>query len=50
MEDLGNKERILLSARQMFMKYGIRSVSMDDIAAEVGMSKKTISEVWPATN
>ncbi len=30
----------------MFMKYGIRSVSMDDIAAEVGMSKKTIYQEY----
>lgn len=46
MDEMGNKARILLSARQMFMKYGIRSVSMDDIAAEVGMSKKTIYQEY----
>ena len=31
-------ERILL----MFMRYGIRSITMDDIARELGVSKKTL--------
>jgi TetR/AcrR family transcriptional regulator, cholesterol catabolism regulator len=29
-------------ARGVFLKYGIRSVSMDDICRELGMSKKTL--------
>ena len=29
-------------SREIFMKYGIRSVSMDDISRELGMSKKTL--------
>ncbi|MDX1685825.1 MAG: TetR/AcrR family transcriptional regulator [Saprospiraceae bacterium] len=33
---------ILATAESLFMKYGIRSVSMDDIAREHGISKKTI--------
>lgn len=36
------KERILVRAEELFMKYGIRSVSMDDIANHLGMSKKTL--------
>ncbi len=36
------KERIKHAAHELVMKYGIRSVSMDDIAASVGMSKKTL--------
>ena len=28
------------------MRYGIRSVSMDDIAAHLGMSKKTIYQYF----
>lgn len=36
------KERIQEKARELFMSYGIRSVSMDDIASNLGMSKKTI--------
>jgi TetR/AcrR family transcriptional regulator, cholesterol catabolism regulator len=36
------KERIKQAAHNLVMKYSIRSVSMDDIAASVGMSKKTL--------
>lgn len=36
------KERILLKSHDLFNRYGIRSVSMDDIAAQLGMSKKTL--------
>ncbi|RYY85512.1 MAG: TetR/AcrR family transcriptional regulator [Chitinophagaceae bacterium] len=36
------KERILVKAHELFNRYGIRSVSMDDIAAQTGMSKKTL--------
>lgn len=30
----------------MFLRYGIRSVSMDDIASQLGMSKKTIYQFF----
>ena len=36
------RERILLKAQDLFHKYGIRSVTMDEIASQLGMSKKTI--------
>jgi AcrR family transcriptional regulator len=36
------KERILEKADELFHRYGLRSVSMDDIAAQTGMSKKTL--------
>ena len=36
------KERILTRAEELFMQFGIRSVSMDDIANHLGMSKKTL--------
>jgi AcrR family transcriptional regulator len=36
------KERILEKADELFNRYGLRSVSMDDIAAQTGMSKKTL--------
>lgn len=36
------RERILLKAEELFWKYGIRSITMDDIAKDVGISKKTI--------
>lgn len=40
------KERILLKAHELFNRYGIRSVSMDDIAAQLGMSKKTLYQYY----
>jgi AcrR family transcriptional regulator len=40
------KERILIKAEELFMKYGIRSVSMDDIANQLGMSKKTLYQYY----
>ena len=36
------KERIISAAEILFMRYGVRSVTMDDIAKELGISKKTI--------
>ena len=41
-----NKERILEKAHELFMRYGVRSVSMDDIAAQLGMSKKTLYQYY----
>jgi TetR/AcrR family transcriptional regulator, cholesterol catabolism regulator len=40
------KERIVTKAHEQFNRYGIRSVSMDDIAAELGMSKKTLYQYF----
>ena len=40
------KERILVKAEELFMQYGIRSVSMDDIANNLGMSKKTLYQYF----
>lgn len=40
------KERILIKAEELFMQYGIRSVSMDDIANNLGMSKKTLYQYF----
>jgi len=40
------KLRILEKATIHFMRYGIRSVSMDDIANQLGMSKKTIYQYF----
>lgn len=44
------KVRIREKARELFMRYGIRSVSMDDIAAQLGMSKKTIYQYFADKN
>ena len=40
------KDRILVKAHELFNRYGIRSVSMDDIAAQLGMSKKTLYQYY----
>lgn len=36
------KQEILNTTRSLFMRYGIKSVTMDDIARELGISKKTL--------
>jgi AcrR family transcriptional regulator len=36
------KERIIKSALNLFWRYGIKSVTMDDIAKDLGISKRTI--------
>ncbi|MFZ9170976.1 MAG: TetR/AcrR family transcriptional regulator, partial [Sediminibacterium sp.] len=36
------QNRIVTKTHELFMLYGIRSVSMDEIANHLGMSKKTI--------
>ena len=36
------KETILQKAGEIFLRYGFKSVTMDDIANELGISKKTI--------
>lgn len=40
------KEKIVEGASGLFLRYGIRSVSMDDIASQLGISKKTIYQVF----
>ncbi len=41
-EKLDLKEHIIEQADKLFHRYGIKSVTMDDIAKHLGMSKKTI--------
>jgi AcrR family transcriptional regulator len=36
------KEKIITKASDMFLKLGFKSITMDDIASEMGISKKTI--------
>lgn len=40
------KDRILEAAHTLFFKFGIKSVTMDDIARHLGMSKKTIYQFF----
>ncbi|MGC9196675.1 MAG: TetR/AcrR family transcriptional regulator [Syntrophobacteraceae bacterium] len=45
-EDL-NRKRIVAAARRIFFAGGFRSVTMDQLARELGMSKKTVYEHFP---
>jgi TetR/AcrR family transcriptional regulator, cholesterol catabolism regulator len=36
------KDKILSGAVELFFKYGIKNITMDEIAKHLGMSKKTI--------
>ena len=40
------KERIIIKAAELFMRYGIRSITMDEIATQLGISKKTIYQFF----
>lgn len=40
------KERILKSTLELFLRFGIKSVTMDDIAKHLAMSKKTIYQFF----
>jgi TetR/AcrR family transcriptional regulator, cholesterol catabolism regulator len=40
------RERIIEGAAHMFRTYGIRTVTMDSLASHLGMSKRTIYEVF----
>lgn len=46
MGDLTTDERILHTAEGLFFQYGIRSVTMEDIAKELSISKKTIYQFF----
>jgi len=46
MADIETGIRIKEKAHVLFMQYGLRSVSMDDIAGNLGMSKKTIYQYY----
>ncbi len=40
------KERIQSKARELFHQYGFKSVTMDEIASQLGVSKKTIYQYY----
>jgi AcrR family transcriptional regulator len=40
------KEQILLGAAELYKRYGIKSITMDDIARHVAASKKTIYQFY----
>jgi AcrR family transcriptional regulator len=42
------RRRIIAESRRHFFAHGFRSVTMDDLAAELGMSKKTLYASFPS--
>ena len=36
------EEQIIIAAKCLFTKYGFKKVSMDEIASEAGVTKKTV--------
>jgi AcrR family transcriptional regulator len=48
LDDPAVVRRVLTVARRQFLAHGFRSVSMDDLAAELGMSKKTLYMCFPS--
>jgi AcrR family transcriptional regulator len=40
------QERIVVGARELFFRHGLKSITMDDIAAHLGISKKTIYQFY----
>jgi|SRR6185503_4563454 len=47
---ISQTERIVSGSEELFLKAGIKSVTMDDIAAHLGMSKKTIYQFFKDKN
>jgi AcrR family transcriptional regulator len=48
--EINTRDRIRQKADELFMRYGLRSVSMDDIAYSLGISKKTIYQFFADKN
>src|ERR1700712_3217290 len=44
------QDRILQKATDLFLLYGIRSITMDEIALQLGISKKTIYQFYADKN
>jgi TetR/AcrR family transcriptional regulator, cholesterol catabolism regulator len=43
---MDSRDRIIQGAAELFRTYGIKAVTMDSIATQLGMSKRTIYEVF----
>ena len=37
-----NQQKILQKSKELFLRYGVKNLTMDEIAKELGMSKKTV--------
>lgn len=45
--EVKNRQRIIETSREMFFRAGFSKVTMDEIAAKLGMSKKTLYKCFP---
>ena len=48
MSDMDERDRILQAAARRFMELGISKVTIDEIASDLGMSKKTLYKHFPS--
>lgn len=46
-QEMTTKEKILSGSRELFYRYGIKNITMDEIAKQLGISKKTIYQEFP---
>lgn len=44
------KDKILSGSETLFMRYGFKSITMDDVARELGVSKKTLYQFFADKN
>lgn len=44
------KDKILTESEALFMRYGFKSITMDDVARELGVSKKTVYQFFADKN
>ncbi|MFZ4544676.1 MAG: TetR/AcrR family transcriptional regulator [Saprospiraceae bacterium] len=44
------KDKIICESMEMFFRYGIKSITMEDIARDLGMSKKTLYQYFENKN
>jgi AcrR family transcriptional regulator len=44
---MSTEEQILKGAQELFFRYGIKGITMDDVAKHLSMSKRTIYEKFP---
>lgn len=44
------KDRLLTGAQTLFMRYGFKSITMDDVSRELGVSKKTLYQFFVDKN
>lgn len=42
------RDRLIAVARQHFLSHGFRGVTMDDLARDLGISKKTVYQLFPS--